>query len=244
MATGGSGWGKLFKKSKGREPEVSTNHDDFKFLQYKAENGTNLWDQTWGKLNEYVSGGKVQIVYPFINWTWHNPQPGYIDATAYSIVNQMPQWSAIGKYAPSATGLFSAYRSMLLNCVDLSLTPHQNQQWKDIADQLTAAQNTLTRDTKAMEYDYAQARKVPPGKPVPTWAEWYKSSGWDKRIEDDEQAVDKLAETLALIVAQENLEYKEAVDASKLPTDPYMLQNLALSNLMCMETMNGKQPIL
>lgn len=70
---------------------------------------TNLWDQTWSKVNAMFGGGgaNVQLIFPFMDWTRNIPPPGYIDATAYSVVGQVPKWRAIGKYNPSDKDLYS-----------------------------------------------------------------------------------------------------------------------------------------
>ena len=50
----------------------------------------DLWAQTFSKVESVLSGGaNFQLVYPFMDWTWNIPPPGYIDPTAYSIVSQL-----------------------------------------------------------------------------------------------------------------------------------------------------------
>ena len=197
-------------------------HEGAAFLRYSSENGKNLWDQTWGKLNDAFGKGKnFQLIYPFMDWTWNYPNPGYIDAIAYTVADQMPAWSAIGSYEPSATSLYSAYTSMLRQCPKLLPTPEQQQQLKEILEQIRSAQGILTSDTAAMKYDYVQARKVPEGVPPPEYEKWLVSSGWQKRLAGDAEVVDKLTTTQAEILAQQNPEYKVAIDASTLPTDDF-----------------------
>ena len=182
----------------------------------------NLWDQTWAKVNAVLGGGgKMQLIYPFMDWTWPVPNPGYIDATAYSVVGQMPKWSAVGKYAPSDKTLYDSYKIMINECPKLVLTPEQQQQVRQVQDQINAAQTTLTQDTNAKNYDWVQAQKVPPGVPPPNYNDWYESSGWKARLDADSQAVQKAANTKAEIVQQQNANYTAAIQKAAMPTDPY-----------------------
>ena len=185
----------------------------------------NLWDQIWGQLDKFIGGGRnLQLVYPFIDWTWNVPPPGYIDSQVYNLVNQMPEWSAIGKYSPSATGLYQAYINMLPTCVNTAVPhPAQQQQIKEVENQLNAAQTTLTSNISAMYSAFAQAQKVPQGVPPPQYAEWYKSSGWEARINSSKKNVDRLTVILADIVDQQlNPGYENAIKAATMPTEQFV----------------------
>ncbi len=110
---------------------------------------------------------------------------------------------------------------MLPECVNVVPPPDKKQQLKEITDQLNAAQTKLTSSRNAKDYDFTQAQNPPPGVPPPTYAEWYKSSGWEARIESDEANVVRLAGIQSDIVKQQNPGYKNAIDASTMPTTKY-----------------------
>ena len=201
----------------------STPHGEYAIATASPLDGsTNLWDQVWAKVNTLVGGGKMQLIYPFMDWTWATPKPGYIDATAYNVVGQIPKWSAIGKYSPSATDLYSSYKNMINTCPKLTLTPSQALRVKEVQDQINAAQTTLTEDENARKYAWAQAIKdLPHGFPHPVYEKWYQTSGQKAIIDADSAAVQKAATTKADIVAQQNPNYKEAIEKAAMPTDQY-----------------------
>ena len=182
----------------------------------------NLWDQVWAKVNAVLGeGGKMQLIYPFMDWTWPVPNPGYIDKTAYSVLGQIPKWSAVGKYAPSDKSLYDSYKNMINTCPKLVLTPEQREQLKEVQDQINEAQTTFTSNTKAKNYDWVQAQKVPPGVPPPQYAEWMVSSGWKATLDADSLAVQTAANNKAEIVRQQNANYSSAIQKAAMPTSEY-----------------------
>ena len=87
-----------------------------------------LWNQIWSQVSSTLGGGeKLQLVYPFIEWTWPIAPSGYINATTYSIVGQIPKWSTVGRYSASPDDFHANYLQMLQKCPKLTYTPAQQQ---------------------------------------------------------------------------------------------------------------------
>ena len=182
----------------------------------------DLWAQTFSKVESVLSGGaNFQLVYPFMDWTWNIPPPGYIDPTAYSIVSQLPSWSAIGRYSPSPKDLHSSYMSLLANCPKLVVSPEKQQQLKEAENHINKTRATLDQTQNAAYLAFNRAQKTPPGVPPPKYEEWLESSGWGTKLKADRDAFDRAVNTKTLIVAQQNPEYEAAINAATLPSDPY-----------------------
>ena len=181
----------------------------------------NLWDQTWAQVNATFGGQKLQLVYPFMDWTWPQANPGFIDAKAYSVVSQMPKWSAVGKYSPSDKDLYSSYKTVLEQCPKLTTTPEQQQQLKDVQDQINEAKGTLASDKEAMMYAWEQAQHVPEGMKPPEFNAWKQETGWTASLQVDELALQSAESIKAEIVKQQNAKYSEAIEAAALPAKDY-----------------------
>ena len=179
-----------------------------------------LWSQVWSQVNSILGEGeKLQLVYPFIEWTWPIAPPGYINATAYSIAGQIPKWSTIGRYSASPDEFYSNYVEVLRKCPKLTSTPAQQQQLREADDQLTAAMNQQTANRAAANFAYDQAKKS--SEPPTQYEEWLITNGWKAILEADELATKEAAETKKEIVSQLNSDHKEAIEAAMMPTDPY-----------------------
>ena len=177
-----------------------------------------LWSQVWNQVNSILGGEKLQLVYPFIEWSWPIAQPGYIDATAYSIVGQIPKWSTVGRYSASSDDFHSNYMQVLRKCPKLTNTPAQQQQLKEADDQITAAMRQQTKNRDAAKYAYEQAKQS--GEPPTEYEEWLITSVWKAILEADEAATKEASETKKQIVSQLNSDHREAIEAATMPTDP------------------------
>ena len=180
-----------------------------------------LWDQIWTKVNSILkSGEKLQLVYPTVSWYW-SPKPGYINSEAYSILNQMPQWSAVaGMYFPSATDLFTAYKVMLSSCPKLTMPPDLESQLQEIQVQIDKATRKLQGDEQARNNAWIQSQNVPPGTEPPVYDEWMQTSGWKEQLDHDLQAIEKANDIKVQLIKQQNEGYEAAVNACALPTGP------------------------
>ena len=187
------------------------------------DQGTNnLWAQTFSKVESILSGGATfQLVFPFIDWTWSIPPPGYIDPTAYSILSQIPSWSAIGRYSPSPKDLHSSYLNMIAKCPKLVVSPEKQQQLIEAEDHINKTQATLEQTQNAAYLAFQNAQKTPPGVPPPKYEEWIESSGWSTKIKADKSVYESAVKTMLLIVAQQHPAYEEAINAATPPSDPY-----------------------
>ena len=183
------------------------------------DGSVNLWDQTWAQVSDAFGGQNLQLVYPFVDWTWPQPKPGFINDKAYRVVGQVPKWSAVGKYSPLDANLYSSYKTVLEKCPKPTTTPEQRQQLKDVQDQINEAKATLASDRDAMMYAWAQAQRVPEGMPPPSdFDAWKQENGWTARLQVDELALQSAENIKAEIVKQQNGYYYEAIEAAAMPT--------------------------
>ncbi len=155
----------------------------------------------------------------------------------------MPKWSEYGEYwAPSATGLYQAYINMLQTCVNTVPSPEQQQQIKEIENQLNAAQTTLSSNINEKNYAFVQAQNdVPPGVPPPQYAQWYKSSGWEARIQSAQANVVRLAGIQENAVKQQNHGYNTAIMPPQCLLDNSAFESPGLPSAVLMAMMNGGQ---
>ena len=186
-----------------------------------SKTAMNLFGQTYEEISKVFGGSdtKFQLAYPFIDWTWPTPKSGFIDPTAYTYVSRIPQWSAIGEsYRPTATDLHSVYRSMLLEAPRLTISPEKQQRLKDADEYITKCQNKkLENERAAYRAWHLATANLPPGVPTPNFKEWMVTSGWNKVIQSDKAALDKATKTKELIVAQQNPQYVEVLNAATPP---------------------------
>ena len=182
-----------------------------------------LWSQVWSQVNSTLGGDeKLQLVYPFIEWTWPIAPSGYINATAYSIVGQIPKWSTVGIYSASPDDFHANYLQVLRKCPKLTNTPAQQQQLREADNQVTAAMNRHKANRNAAKYEYEQAKKS--SEPPTEYEEWLSTSVWKVALGADEAAIKKATETKKQIVSQLNSDYRDAIEAATMPTDPYCVK--------------------
>ena len=182
-----------------------------------------LWNQVWSQVNSTLGGGeKLQLVYPFMEWTWPVAPSGYINATAYGIVGQIPKWSTVGTYSASAEDFHANYLQMLRKCPKLTYTPAQQQQLREADNQVTAAMNRHKANLNAAKYQYEQAKKS--SEPPTQYEEWLSTSVWKAALGADKAAIKKAAETKEQIISQLSSDHRDAIEAATLPTDPYCVK--------------------
>ena len=183
-----------------------------------ANSTISLYGQTFQQILDNVIGGssaKFQLVYPFMDWTWPVPKAGYIDAKCYTIVGQMPSYSAIGSaaYTPDTSTLYDAYRNMLLQCPRLTESADHRQQLIEAQNRINRAQTQYQNDESVMRTAWRMAiDNVPEGKPKPEFNDWYVQSGWSDTMKAAQAAVTKASQTKLSIVR-----YDSAVKASEMP---------------------------
>ena len=188
-----------------------------------ANSTISLYGQTFQQILDKVLGGAkkdFQLVYPFMDWTWPVPPAGFIDAKCYTVVGQMPSYSAIGNasYSPGASTLYGAYKNMLLRCPRLTESADHRQQLIEAQNQINRAQTEYQNQDSAMKTAWRMAMSdIPEGMPAPEFTEWEVKSGWAQTMEAAQAAVDKASQTKLSIVAQQNPAYKKAVKACELP---------------------------
>ena len=155
-----------------------------------------------------------------MDWTWPVPKAGYIDPKCYTVVGQMPSYSAISSaaYTPDTSTFFDAYRNMLLQCPRLTESADHRQQLIEAQNQINRAQTQYQNDESARRTAWRMAvNNVPEGMPTPEYDDWNVKSGWSERMIVAEAAVIKASQTKLAIVSQQNPRYESAVKASEMP---------------------------
>ena len=181
-------------------------------------NTNDLFGQTFEQILSKVVGGsnqKFQLIYPYEDWWWPTAATG-LASQAWYFANQIPEWSSIGRYNPADAGFANAYASVL-NQVNLTVSPSQQQALNDASNAVNAAMGKRASDIDARNNAWTVANNVPPGVPKPEWATWVVESGWQATLAADGAAIDKANQTKTAIVAQQNPEYKAAQEALTPP---------------------------
>ena len=179
----------------------------------------NLYGQTYDKIVTQALGGSsknFQLVYPFQNWTWPSPPKGFIDPQAYRFVGQVPQWSAIGRYEPSARDMHDAYLQVL-SLPNALGTGVNEDQLREANEQVTRARNQLLEETQMADMAYSSYTKTTPaGVPVKDYDSWI-AEIWGAGLANTEADYYKALQTLSLIANQKNPGLKDAIDAATPP---------------------------
>lgn len=179
-----------------------------------------LFGQTYEQILSSVLGGSkddFQLIYPYLDWWWPTAPSGQIAAPALSLLNSVPQWSAVGQYDPSAATLLNAYQQVLQH-VNPTIPPDQQQAVTNAHNLLQAAQNQYQNDTTARNQAWAQANaNLPPGVPAPVWTEWVASSGWVGTLQKDSDAIAVAQRNYAQAVGQQSPSLTQAIQAATPP---------------------------
>lgn len=184
-----------------------------------AEADDSLFGQTYQQLLSKLlnNAGNFQLVYPYIDWWWPTAPTGQIAPQAYQLADAVPQWSAIGQFAPGASDFYNSYVQVLQH-VNPTIPPDQQQAWNNAHDQLISAQNQWQQDQTSMYRAWTVASSnLPPGVPPPDYTAWSASSGWAKTLLTDQLQVAKAQEILAQVTGQQSPELTAALQAAALP---------------------------
>ena len=164
----------------------------------------SLFGQTYSQILEKLlkAGDNLQLVSPTIDWWWPTAPTGQIAARAYQLANSIPKWSPVGSFAPGASGLFQSYVQVLQQ-VNPSIPPDQQQAWTNAHNALVGAQNQWQNDQTAMYRAWVVATTgLPPGVPAPDYNDWLTKSGWAGTLLADSKQIAKMQENMANITGQ------------------------------------------
>lgn len=184
-------------------------------------NDDSLFGQTYTQIitNALNGAGNFQMVYPYIDWWWPTAPNGQIAPQALSLVNSVPQWSAIGQFAPGSSSLFNAYGQVLQH-VNPTIPPDQQQAFTNAHNNLIAAQNQWQNDQTAMYRAWTVASSnLPPGVPAPDYASWSVSSGWAATLQTDNLQIAKAQQVQAQVTGQQSPQLTQALQAATLPSN-------------------------
>jgi hypothetical protein len=186
----------------------------------------SLMDQTYTQIQQKLlgAGANLQLVSPTIDWWWPTAPSGQIAARAFNLVNSIPKWSPVGEFSPSSAQLYNAYLQVLQQ-VNPTIPPDQQQAWTNAHNSLVAAQNTWQNDQTAMYRAWVVATgNLPPGVPAPDYLTWQKSSGWADTLLTDQLQIAKANQVMATVTGQQNPELNKALAAATLPADKNSLK--------------------
>ncbi|WP_414573058.1 hypothetical protein [Nostoc sp. CCY 9925] len=121
----------------------------------------NLFSQTYNQIIKGVLGDGqhyFQMLGQPKGFYWNVAPTGQIDPRAYQIMSGMPLWSPVGDFAYADAAFVQAYRSVLSH-VTFKLTPDQQQDFIDLNNQLTTANNAVTNAQSNMNQAYLTAKQ-------------------------------------------------------------------------------------
>jgi hypothetical protein len=180
-----------------------------------------LFGQTYQQILSSVLGGSrdnFQLIYPYLDWWWPTAPSGQIAAPALSLLNSVPQWSAVGQYDPSGATLLNSYQQVLQH-VNPTVPPDQQQAVTNAHNALVAAQNQYQNDMIARNQAWVQANvNLPPGVPPPVWTDWVAQSGWANTLQKDSDAIAVAQRTYAQAFGQQSPALTQALAAATPPT--------------------------
>lgn len=183
----------------------------------------SLFNQTYNQLLAKGFEGNLQLYARPIDFSFGVTPLGQISPAAYQVISVMPQWSEVGRYDAQAATTFSAYQQVLTH-VTWKVSPEQQNDLRKLQDQITAAQNAVTKNSQDMNQAYVQAKSQ--GGMVfeaqyPDISSWLAGPGksWvenGKELQKTQEAAQ--ASYQSLVRAYQPQTLQQAQDAAKLPT--------------------------
>ncbi|MBB2893957.1 hypothetical protein [Flexivirga oryzae] len=181
-----------------------------------------LFGQTYQQILSSVLGGEkenFQLIYPYLDWWWPTAPSGQIAAPALSLLNSVPQWSAVGQFDPSGATLLNCYQQTLQH-VNPTIPPDQQQAVTNAHNLLVAAQNQYQNDLTARNQAWAQAKSSnPPDAPALVFADWALQSGWTGTLAEDTKATAVAQRNYAQAFGQQSPELTQALAAATQPAN-------------------------
>lgn len=152
-----------------------------------------------------------RLVYPFIQWIWPDSSPGYINASVYTIVNDMPQSGWF--YASSGAGFYSTYKSMLSVAPKLTIGP--DKKVEEAQKKVDSAWANLKATEKGLNDAWTKAYSEDPSI---IYSEWISTSDWMVKNQKAQDQFDEAISEKIKAIQGENKDYISALDACKMPS--------------------------
>jgi hypothetical protein len=209
--------------------KFETKHKPVNFKEKKMDNA-NLLSQTYDQIIKGALGAGQKYFQMLSNpksFYWDVAPTGQIDPRAYQIMSGMPLWSPIGDFAYADAGFVQAYRNVLSH-VTFKVTPDQEQDLKELQNQLTVAGNAVTKANSDMNQAYLTAKQnggLVFASKYPEITDWISSNegaSYQKQV-DNAVANKNRKQDLILELQEASMPatLKDAIAAIKLPdTDP------------------------
>ncbi|WP_179067318.1 hypothetical protein [Nostoc sp. C052] len=189
-------------------------------------NNTNLFSQTYDQIIKGILGGGkpyFQMLGTPKSFYWDVAPIGQIDPQAYQIMSGMPEWSPVSDFAYADANFFQTYRDILSH-VTFKLTPDEEQDFKELQNQLTIAGNAVTKANSDMNQAYLGAKQnggVVFAAKYPTINDWIASdqgTAWQHGV-DNAVANKNRVQDLILELQQASMPatLQDAIKATKLP---------------------------
>jgi hypothetical protein len=183
----------------------------------------NLYGQVYEQIvgKALAGSGKLfQLVNPMEDWTWQPASYGFIQPEVYRFVGQVPTWSAVGAYVPSASDMHQVYLQVL-TLVNAAGTGVIDDKIRQANEDVTRAQNKLESDTLMANSNYSQYRALAlaDGKEPEAYDAWI-DANWKTVFEQDRAAYQEALDALSKAIGEKNAGLKQAIDAATPPTDP------------------------
>ena len=186
-----------------------------------SDQTSNLYGQTYEQIRKAVLAGSsknFQLVSPMESWTWPPTSVGFIDPEAYRFVGQVPQWSAVGEYAPGGSDMHQAYLQVLSLWNALGKGINEDQV-REAQEQVTRAQNKLVQDQQVADVSYTSyTKQLRAGEQPQSYDSWI-AENWKTTLDDDKVKYKQALDALALVVGQKNAGLKDAINAATPPKD-------------------------
>lgn len=162
----------------------------------------NLWTQLWHNMSSRF-GKNFQLQMPFSSYNWEDPPPGFIDYRSYSIFNQMPAWSEVGRHSVEGVGIYEAYGVVIQQTPKFVATPTQQQKLEDVQEQITDAQGKREKKVNDSYDKFGEAKKKASaaGKEL-DYTQWKVDSGWEVILAENAALINKLVIKKAEIIDQ------------------------------------------
>ena len=139
-------------------------------VQVAGHTNDSAWSILYGAMINQLglSPQQFQLLYPMVSWNWPVNTLGFTNAAQYNFCATMPQWSATGAYASSASSFDQAY-IQFLNCIAMATTNPALQA------KIQAAENALTKASNQLQLTSGMALSTYDSTVKdnqPTYSEW------------------------------------------------------------------------
>lgn len=176
---------------------------------------SQVWGQfingVQGAVGEGPEGSQLQVLGAPIPFDWGVSSGNTSPFEYWNFCNQLPKWSAVGGYTPAQGGFISAYESFL-NAMKQDFSQALKNQITEAQEKIAAltAHRTEIVTVVGGAYKTYVNNQAQFGIPADSYETWVKTSGFQNQLDVASEQIQKQADIIRSLLAQQNRAYADA----------------------------------